>query len=141
MSKRRVTLPRCTLHEDLAGLDAQCISPGTSGENVSVSDAIPQNVFYKIQIILSIKRTALTVFRTGLAVCAVPLSLTSFLIATSRQYSIASVSAAIIPLAIVNTLLLTFGIYLVIRSWRRFIHQERILTRLRYEWPEIKELF
>lgn len=114
---------------------------GSRAPDITASKPISQPLFAKIQIVLAIKRTALTVFRTGLAVCAVPLSITSFLIATSRYYSVDAVAGAIIPLGIFNFILLVIGVYLIGRSTRRFIHQERILTRLKCEYPEIRELF
>jgi hypothetical protein len=45
----------------------------------------------EIQVLLSEKRTALSSMRTGIAVFALPLSVLSVLIATSRYYSIGKV--------------------------------------------------
>jgi hypothetical protein len=42
----------------------------------------------EIQVLLAEKRTALAALRTGIAVFALPLSVLSALIATSRYYSI-----------------------------------------------------
>ena len=52
----------------------------------------PDNVIFgEIQVLLAEKRTALASLRTGIAVFALPLSVLSALIATSRYYSIEKV--------------------------------------------------
>ncbi len=49
----------------------------------------PDNIIFgAIQVLLAEKRTALAGLRTGIAVFALPLSVISALIATSRYYSI-----------------------------------------------------
>jgi hypothetical protein len=50
---------------------------------------MPDNVIFgEIQVLLAEKRTALASLRTGIAVFALPLSVLSALIATSRYYSL-----------------------------------------------------
>jgi hypothetical protein len=56
----------------------------------------------EIQVLLSEKRTALSTMRTGIAVFALPLSVLSVLIATSRNYSIGKVMALLMPLLLLN---------------------------------------
>src|SRR6266516_1286880 len=52
----------------------------------------PDNVIFgEIQVLLAEKRTALASLRTGIAVFALPLSVLSALIATSRYYSMETV--------------------------------------------------
>jgi len=48
-------------------------------------------IFGEIQVLLAEKRTALASLRTGIAVFALPLSVLSVLIATSRYYSMEKV--------------------------------------------------
>jgi uncharacterized membrane protein YidH (DUF202 family) len=48
-------------------------------------------IFGEIQVLLAEKRTALASMRTGIAVFALPLSVLSALIATSRYYSMEKV--------------------------------------------------
>ena len=48
-------------------------------------------IFGEIQVLLAEKRTALAALRTGIAVFALPLSVLSALIATSRYYSMEKV--------------------------------------------------
>jgi uncharacterized membrane protein YkgB len=54
-------------------------------------------IFGEIQVLLAEKRTALAALRTGIAVFALPLSVLSTLIATSRYYSIERVMPLLLP--------------------------------------------
>jgi len=59
----------------------------------------PDNVIFgEIQVLLTEKRTALALLRTGIAVFALPLSVLSALIATSRYYSMEKVMPLLLPL-------------------------------------------
>ena len=55
-------------------------------------------IFGEIQVLLAEKRTALASLRTGIAVFALPLSVLSALIATSRYYSMEKVMPLLLPL-------------------------------------------
>jgi hypothetical protein len=66
----------------------------------------------ELQVLLSEKRTALSSMRTGIAVFALPLSVLSVLIATSRYYSIGKV----MPLLLLNLGLVVLGTWLVFHS-------------------------
>jgi len=54
-------------------------------------------IFGEIQVLLAEKRTALASLRTGIAVFALPLSVLSALIATSRYYSMEKVMPLLLP--------------------------------------------
>jgi hypothetical protein len=69
----------------------------------------------EVQLILAEKRTALALMRTGIAVLVLPLSVTSFLIATSKYYDILDVLHFLIPLSLLNCALLVFGFFLIAR--------------------------
>jgi hypothetical protein len=77
----------------------------------------------EIQVLLSEKRTALSSMRTGIAVFALPLSVLSVLIATSRYYSIGKV----IPLLLLNLGLVVLGSWLVFHSIGRLHHYDRLI--------------
>ena len=63
----------------------------------------PDNVIFgEIQVLLAEKRTALAAMRTGIAVFALPLSVLSALIATSRFYSMEKVMPLLAPLMLLN---------------------------------------
>jgi hypothetical protein len=66
-------------------------------------------IFGEIQVLLAEKRTALALLRTGIAVFALPLSVLSALIATSRYYSIDKVLPLLLPLMLLNLRLVVLG--------------------------------
>src|SRR5260370_31408749 len=70
----------------------------------------------EIQVLLAEKRTALASLGTGIAVFALPLSVLSVLIATSRYYSIGKVMPLLVPLLLLNLGLVVLGSWLVYRS-------------------------
>ena len=78
-------------------------------------------IFGEIQVLLAEKRTALASLRTGIAVFALPLSVLSALIATSRYYSIEKVMPLLAPLLLLNLGLVVLGTWLVFRSIHAFI--------------------
>jgi uncharacterized membrane protein YidH (DUF202 family) len=80
----------------------------------------PDNIIFgEIQVLLAEKRTALAGLRTGIAVFALPLSVLSALIATSRYYSIERVMPLLLPLMLLNLGLVVLGTWLVFRSVHR----------------------
>jgi len=89
-------------------------------------------IFGEIQVLLSEKRTALSSLRTGIAIFALPLSVLSVLIATSRYYNIGAVTPLLVPLLLLNLGLIVLGswlIYRAIRHLRRYDHRIRELTQ------------
>jgi uncharacterized membrane protein YidH (DUF202 family) len=93
----------------------------------------PSNfILGEIQVLLSEKRTALATLRTGIAVFALPLSVLSVLIATSRYYNIGAVIPLLLPLLLLNLGLVVLGSWLIYRSirhLRRYDHRIRELTQ------------
>jgi uncharacterized membrane protein YidH (DUF202 family) len=80
----------------------------------------PDNaIFGEIQVLLAEKRTALAALRTGIAVFALPLSVLSALIATSRYYSSEKVMPLLALLMLLNLGLVVLGTWLVFRSIHR----------------------
>lgn len=73
----------------------------------------------EIQLLLSEKRTALSVLRTGVGISALPLGIFSVLIATSGNYDITGVLHLIIPVILVCLALFVFSGYLVVRAMRK----------------------
>lgn len=97
-------------------------------------------VINQIELLLSEKRTSLSFLRTGIAVFALPLSVLSILIATSRQYNILHVLPLILPLLLLCALLIVLAFYLVIRSIRRIHHYDGIINRLKERSPLLSEI-
>lgn len=88
-------------------------------------------VVNEAQLILAEKRTAFAILRTGIAIFALPLSVLSVLIATSRYYQLRHVLPLLIPLAILNVGLIALAIYLVWHSFRRIHHYDQLLAELK----------
>src|SRR5438132_11628494 len=82
-------------------------------------EGIDSTVFGEIQLILAEKRTALSSMRTGIAVFALPLSVLSVLVATSKYYDVLHVLHFLVPLLALNLALIVLGSYLILHSvWR-----------------------
>lgn len=94
----------------------------------------------EIQLLLAEKRTALSVLRTGIAIFALPLSVLSLLIATSRLYEPERVLPLLIPVGLVNLALAALGIFLVFRSMRRLLRLDRLIAGIKRESPRLARL-
>jgi len=100
----------------------------------------PNNVIFgEIQVLLAEKRTALASLRTGIAVFALPLSVLSALIATSRYYSLDKVLPLLLPLMLLNLGLVILGTWLVFRSIRRIHHYEHRIRELSAKYRAIAQ--
>src|SRR6266404_5103265 len=93
----------------------------------------------EIQVLLAEKRTALASMRTGIAVFALPLSVLSVLIATSRYYSMEKVMPLLLPLLLLNLGLVVLGSWLVFRSIHRIHHYERRIRELSEKYRSLAE--
>ncbi len=93
----------------------------------------------EIQLILAEKRTSLSVLRTGITILALPLSIVSLLIATSKYYDVFRVLYFFIPLMVLNTILVFLGGYLIIRSFRRLHHHDRMILQIQKDHSCIAE--
>lgn len=89
--------------------------------------------FNEVQLLLSEMRTSLSLMRTGIAILALPLSVFSVLVATSRYYDALNVLGFLLPLSILCAVLMIFGSYLVIQSWRKVRRIDRVIHRIKLE--------
>jgi uncharacterized membrane protein YidH (DUF202 family) len=96
-------------------------------------------IFGEIQVLLAEKRTALASLRTGIAVFALPLSVLSALIATSRYYRIEKVIPLLAPLMLLNLGLVVLGTWLVFRSIHRIRHFENRVRELSEKYRSIAQ--
>ncbi|WP_394808065.1 hypothetical protein [Nitrosomonas sp.] len=94
-----------------------------------IDKADPTVVMDEIQLILAEKRTSLSVMRTGIAILALPLSVMSVLVATSRMYDAESVLHFLIPLGLLNLALIVLSVYLIIRSIIRIHFYDSCFTK------------
>jgi uncharacterized membrane protein YidH (DUF202 family) len=89
-------------------------------------------IFGQIQVLLAEKRTSLSALRTGIAIFALPLSVLSVLIATSRYYNFGKVMPLLAPLLLLNLGLVVLGSWLIYHSIHhihRLDHRIRELTK------------
>jgi len=100
------------------------------------SDAM---VINEVQLLLAEKRTSLAVMRTGIAMLALPLSIMSLLIATSRYYDVLHVLHLLVPLGLLNLALIVFGSYLIIRAIIRMRHYDRLIYAIKLKHSVIGE--
>jgi len=93
----------------------------------------------EIQVLLAEKRTSLSALRTGIAIFALPLSVLSVLIATSRYYSIGQVMPLLVPLLLLNFGLVVLGSWLIYISIHRIRHYEHRIRELTQKYRSIAE--
>src|ERR1041385_8713767 len=94
-------------------------------------------VFDEIQLILAEKRTALSSLRTGIAIFALPLSVLSVLVATSKYYDPTRVLHFLLPLLVLNLALVVLGCYLIIHAMWRLRHYDRLIQELKRQHSAI----
>jgi len=96
-------------------------------------------VINEVQLILAEKRTSLAAMRTGIAVFALPLSVLSVLIATSKYYDFFRVLHFLIPLLVICGALVLLGSYLIIRSINRIHRYDRLILEIKRRHSQIAE--
>ena len=96
-------------------------------------------IFGEIQVLLAEKRTALASMRTGIAVFALPLSVLSALIATSRYYNVAHVMPLLAPLLLLNLGLVVLGSWLIYQSIHRIHHYDQRIRELTQKYGSLAE--
>ena len=96
-------------------------------------------IFGEVQVLLAEKRTSLAALRTGIAVFALPLSVLSVLIATSRYYNMGQVMPLLVPLLLLNLGLVVLGCWLVYRSIHRIHHFENRIRELSEKYRSIAQ--
>jgi len=96
-------------------------------------------IINEVQLILAEKRTSLAAMRTGIAVFALPLSVLSVLVATSKYYDFFQVLHMIIPLLLMCAGLVLLGAYLIIRSIIKIHHYDDIILEIKRKNSRIAE--
>lgn len=99
----------------------------------------PPIIINEAQLILAEKRTSLAALRTGITIIALPMTLTTFLIATSRYYDSTDVLHFLLPVGILNFVLLSLGGWLSLRAVGRLRQQERTLQLLKARHDTLAE--
>jgi len=88
-------------------------------------------IINEVQLLLAEKRTSLAAMRTGIAVIALPLTVVSVLIATSKYYDIVHVMHLLVPLLILCAALVFLGAYLIIRSIIRLHRHDKHIAEIK----------
>jgi uncharacterized membrane protein YidH (DUF202 family) len=96
-------------------------------------------IFGEIQVLLAEKRTALSSLRTGIAIFALPLSVLSVLIATSRYYNFGTGMPLLVPLLLLNLGLVVLGSWLTYHSICRIHRYDRLIRGLTQKYRSIAE--
>ena len=94
----------------------------------------------EIQVLLSEKRTMLALMRTGIAVFALPLSVLSVLIATSKYYTFNKVLLLLVPVLTICVGLIILGTYLVLRAIRRLKHFDNHINEMKQKYSSLADL-
>ena len=93
----------------------------------------------EIQVILSEKRTSLAMLRTGIAVFALPLSVLSILVATSKYYEFGEVVAYLLSLLFLCGVLVVVGLYLIVRAMIQIHRYDLLVARIKKKHSAIAE--
>ena len=96
-------------------------------------------IINEVQLLLAEKRTSLAAMRTGIAVFALPTTVMSVLIATSKFYDIVHVIHLLVPLLLLCAALVLLGSYLIIRSIMRIQHYDRHIFEIKRKYSTITE--
>jgi len=102
-------------------------------------EGIDNLIFGEIQLLLAEKRTALSGLRAGIAVFALPLSVLSVLVATSKYYQPTHVLQFLVPLLALNLGLVILGCYLIAHAILRIRHYDRLIKELKRKHSAIAE--
>ena len=98
------------------------------------------NLLYnEIQLLLAEKRTSLSGLRTGIAIFALPLSVLSVLVATSRYYDSDKVMGFLIALMVLNFGLVVLGAYLIIHALLKIRHYDALIREIKRKHSAIAE--
>jgi uncharacterized membrane protein YkgB len=110
-------------------MDAAEQAPKPSGPKGGIDPII----FGEIELLLAEKRTAFSALRTGIAVFALPITVLSFLVATSRFYEVLRVLQFLVPLLAINAAMVALGCYLIVQSIHRVRHYDALIRKLKRE--------
>ena len=116
------------------------VEESRKSQQIGDSPPIPPYIINEIQLLLAEKRTSLATLRTGIAVLVLPLSVTTFLIATSKYYHFERVLNLLIPIMALNAALMILGVYLVIRAFLRLHNQDSHIQKLKQKYRHLADL-
>lgn len=115
-------------------------SENRTGDKMDVSEQQDDILSINQVQLLAEKRTALAVMRTGIAVLALPLSIFSALIATSKWYSPAEVWLLLAVVSLINIGLIVFAVYLIARSLMRMHQYDQLIADIKHNHSSLRKL-
>ncbi|HEV8594131.1 MAG TPA: hypothetical protein VGR51_01210 [Thermoplasmata archaeon] len=92
---------------------------GSALEDIVIENSQHSLVINEVMLLLAEKRTSLSALRAGLGVVAIPMSITGFLVATSRLYETLSVVHLLAPLWAACIVLFALGMHIIVRALLR----------------------
>jgi uncharacterized membrane protein YkgB len=113
---------------------------GTALEDVIVQNSQHGLVINEVMLLLAEKRTSLSSLNAGIAVVAIPLSVLSFLVATSRYYETLAVMHLLAPLWAACAVLFVLGMYIVVRAVLRIRRFDARIAELKARDEEVRQL-
>ena len=105
----------------------------------SKKEVISPELFGEVQLILAEKRTSLASLRTGIAVFALPLSVLSLLVATSKYYEPQRVLSLLLPLLGLSAGLVFLGAFLIVQSIRHIRRHDQLIRGIKQKHSLIAE--
>jgi Na+/melibiose symporter-like transporter len=102
-----------------------------------VSDAF---IINEVQLILAEKRTSLSSVRTGIAVSALPLTVLSFLLVTSKYYEIQHAISLFVTVIVISSALAILGTYLIVRAMIKIHHYDQMIKKLKLKHSVLSDL-
>jgi uncharacterized membrane protein YidH (DUF202 family) len=97
-------------------------------------------IFDEVNLLLSEKRTALSLLRTGIAIFSIPLSIGSVLIATSQLYQPQNILFLLVPVLGGCTLLVLIALWLIINSLIKLRHADKAIEGITSKNPFLRKL-
>lgn len=105
-----------------------------------IQDNENSQIYNTVTLLLSEKRTSLSILRTGIAIFTLPMSVLTVLIATSRYYDVNASLHFIIPLLLICVGLLILGLYLVLRSFKRIKDIDHKIHEIKNEVKNMQDI-
>lgn len=129
--------PKVAADKASAVVDEVRRAPTAEKKRIAVDQRLLMN---EVNLLLADKRTSYALLRTGVTVAIVPLSLWTFLIATSKLWNPFDLIWFLIPFALVTLSLFGLGAYLILHALGHLRHTEAVLTGIRQSDTMIGEL-
>jgi uncharacterized membrane protein YkgB len=96
-------------------------------------------IINEVQLLLAEKRTSLAAMRTGITVFALPLTVLSFLVATSNYYDVIHVWYLLLFLLVTCLGLIVLGSYLIIRAALKIRAYDRHIALIKHKYSQLSD--